>query len=155
MSKEFILYSNNHALKFIMEQPKLNQKHAKWVEYILSFNFVLKHINGQSSKVAAALSRKSMLIQESQIQILGFDFLKELYENDVDFKEAFEACKNYVLFGRIQWLDYFLQEGLLFKENQLCIPICSMRENLIREKHSGGLTGHFGAGKSFEKLSHF
>jgi hypothetical protein len=42
MSKEFILYSDNHALQYIMQQPKLSQKHAKWVEYLQGFNFVLK-----------------------------------------------------------------------------------------------------------------
>ena len=78
------------------------------MEYLKSFNFVLKHIGGQSNKVADALSRKSMLIQESQIQVVGFDFLKELYEKGVDFKEAFEACKNHVLLNRSKWLDYFL-----------------------------------------------
>ena len=31
MPKEFILYSDNHALQFINNQPKLNQRHAKWV----------------------------------------------------------------------------------------------------------------------------
>ena len=96
-----------------------------------------------------------MLILESQIQVLGFDFLKELYENDVDFKEAFEACKNHVLLDRSKWLEYFLQEGLLFKRNQLYIPNCSMREKLIKEKHSGGLSGYFCADKTFEHLSHF
>jgi hypothetical protein len=48
-----------------------------------------------------------------------------------------------------QWLDYMLQEGLLFKNNKLCIPKCSMRENLIKEKHIGGLLGHFGQDKNF------
>ena len=33
MPKEFILYSDNHALQFINIQPKLNQRHAKWVEF--------------------------------------------------------------------------------------------------------------------------
>ena len=70
------------------------------------FQLVLKHISGQSNKVVDALSRKSMLIQESQIRVLGFDFLKELYEKDVDFKEAFETCKNLVLLDRSKWLDY-------------------------------------------------
>ena len=30
-----------------------------------------------------------------------------------------------------------------------------MRENLIKEKHSGGLVGHFGTNKTYEQLSHF
>jgi hypothetical protein len=41
----------------------------------------------------------------------------------------------------------------LFRGNQLCIPNCSMRENLLKEKHSGGLAGHFGHDKTFAKLS--
>ena len=31
MTREFVLYSNNHALQFINIQPKLNKRHAKWV----------------------------------------------------------------------------------------------------------------------------
>ena len=30
-----------------------------------------------------------------------------------------------------------------------------MRENLIQEKHNGGLAGHFGVEKTLEQLSHF
>ena len=116
---------------------------------------MLKHITGQSNKVAYALSRKSILVQESQIQVLGFDFLKELDEKDLGFKEAFEACRNPVLLDRSKWRDYFLQEGLLFKRNQLCIPNCSMKENLIKEKHNGGLGEHFGAYKTYEQLNRF
>lgn len=56
---------------------------------------------------------------------------------------------------RNEWLDYLLQDGLLFKRNQLCIPHCSMRENLIKEKHSGGLVGHFGMDKTYEQLNIF
>ena len=83
-----------------MQHSKLNQRHVKCVEYLQGFNFVLKHINGQSNKVADALSRGNIVLQESQIQVLCFDFLKELYEKDLDFKEAFEACRNHVLLDR-------------------------------------------------------
>jgi hypothetical protein len=46
-----------------------------------------------------------------------------------------------------------IQDGLLFRGNQLCIPKCSTRENLLKEKHSGGLVGHFGHDKTFSKMN--
>ena len=45
-------------------------------------------------------------------------------------------------------LDYLIQDGMLFKGSQLCILRSSMRENLIKEKHSGGMVGHFGQDKT-------
>jgi len=79
--------------------------------------------------------------------------LKNMYRDDQDFKEAYEATKNLVLRDKIPWIEYMIQEGFLFRGNQLCIPKCSMRENLLKEKHSGGLAGHFGHEKKFVKLN--
>ena len=41
----------------------------------------------------------------------------------------------------------------MFKGNKLCIPKCSMRDNLLKEKHSGGLAGHFGHEKTFAQMN--
>jgi hypothetical protein len=60
--KEFVLYSDNHALQFVTQQEKLNQKHANWVEYMQNFTFVIKHISRTANKVVDALSRKCLLI---------------------------------------------------------------------------------------------
>ena len=62
MDKEFVLFSDNYALQYIMQQHKLNHKHAKWEELLQSFTFVLKHISGQENKVANALSRRSLIM---------------------------------------------------------------------------------------------
>ena len=94
-------------------------------------------------------------MQENQVQVTVFDSMKELYGDDADFKEAFEACENPAIRDKTPWLEYTIQDGLLFKGNQLCIPKCSMRKNLIKEKHSGGLSGHFGHDKTMEQLKHF
>ena len=85
--------------------------------------------------------------------MLGFDDVRDMYADDPDFKEAYEASENPVLRDSNKWAEYMIQEGLLFKYNQLRIPNYSMRENLLKEKHSGGLAGHFGHEKTFEKLS--
>ena len=111
---------------------------------------MLKHISGQANKVADALSRRALLLQESTIQVLVFEHLKYLYQIDTDFNEAYQACQDPLVRDNSPWLDYNLQGKLLFKGGQLCIPDCSMRENLIPEKHSGGLAGNFGIEKTLE-----
>jgi hypothetical protein len=147
--KEFFLYSDNQALQFITRQEKLNQRHDKWVEFIHNFTFVVKHIARTANKVADAFSKRILIVQEFQVETLGFEHLKEMYREDPDFKEAYEACKNHLMGDKSPWIQYLIQDGLLFKGIQLCIPICSVRDNLLKEKHGGGLDGHFGHDKTF------
>lgn len=144
LPKELIVYTNNNALQFINRQHKLNQRHAKWVEYLQIFNSVLKHKSGQMNKIGDALSRKNLLLCEIQANNVGFESLKELYAKDVDFKEAFEACNDLIAKNREPWVDFMIQEGFLFKGNKLCIPKGSMRDNLLKENYCGSLAGHFG-----------
>jgi hypothetical protein len=118
-----------------------------------NFTFVIKHIYGNDNKVSHALSKRILILQEFQVKTLGFDHLKEMYLSDPDFGEAYEACVNLVLRYRSQWEKYLIQDGLLFKGCQLCIPRCSMRENLLKEKHNKSLAGHFGHGKTFSQLN--
>jgi hypothetical protein len=106
--KEFVLYSDNHALQFMTQQEKLNQKHAKWVEFMPNFTFVTKHISGTANKVADALSKKCLLMQEFRVKSLGFDNFKEMYRDDPDFKEAYEVSENPVLRDRSQWTEYMI-----------------------------------------------
>jgi hypothetical protein len=61
---EFVLYSDNQALQFTTRQEKLNQRHAKWVEFMHNFTFVIKHIAGNANKVADALRRRCLILQE-------------------------------------------------------------------------------------------
>jgi len=73
--------------------------------------------------------------------------VKELYETDESFRQAYSYAKNPVSNSGDLFGDYFLQDGYLFKRKQLCIPDSPMRENIIKELHSGGLGGHFGKDK--------
>lgn len=38
---EFILYSDHEALKYVQGQQKLNPCHAKWVEFLQAYSFVI------------------------------------------------------------------------------------------------------------------
>ncbi|GKC94625.1 putative CCCH-type zinc finger family protein, partial [Tanacetum coccineum] len=150
VSKEFILYSDHEALKYINGQHKLKPRHAKWVEFLQAYSFSIRHKAGALNKVADALSRKQALLSTMQVQIVGFEIFKELYGDDPDFIVIWKKCQDQ------PYQRFVLQDGFVFKENRLCIPKCSLRESIIMEGHAGGLAGHFGVDKAVTWLSeHF
>nr|XP_028965045.1 uncharacterized protein LOC114827423 [Malus domestica] len=77
LSKEFILYSNHEALKFINGQHKLNQRHARWVEFLQAYTFHIKHKSGKHNQVADALSRRHSCLNIMQMKVRGFEKLHE------------------------------------------------------------------------------
>jgi hypothetical protein len=99
--KELVLYSENQDLQFITRQEKLNQRHANWIEFMKNFTFVIKHISRNANKVVDALCRRCLILQEFQVNTLGFEHLKEMYSGDPDFKEAYKACAHLVLREKI------------------------------------------------------
>jgi hypothetical protein len=55
--KEFVIHSNHESLKYLHSQNNLNRRHAKWVEFIESFPYVIKHKKEKDNVIADALSR--------------------------------------------------------------------------------------------------
>ena len=149
--KEFVILSDHEALKYLKGQAKLNRRHAKWVEFIETFPYIVKYKKGKDNVVADALSRKSVLLNQLEVKVLGLESLKEMYKNDPKFSEPYNHCKD----GK-GWEKYHIHEGFLFRANKLCVPNSSVRLLLMQESHGGGLTGHFGQKKTYELLGdHF
>ena len=94
----------------------MNQRHIKWVEYLHNFTFFIKHKSGVTNRVNDALTRRHFLLTEMKVEVLGFDEMKELYDADPDFSEAWRECRASNLIDHIIKYDkYFIQEGMLFK----------------------------------------
>ena len=68
LPKEFVVYTNNHALSFLNRQEKLNHMHVKWMEYIQAYSFTIKHKKGVANKVAYAISRRNLTIQDVRLE---------------------------------------------------------------------------------------
>ncbi|KAJ9543245.1 hypothetical protein OSB04_022952 [Centaurea solstitialis] len=150
---EFVLYSDHQALRFINGQHKLNPRHAKWVEYLQDFSFVIRHKAGTSNTVADALSRRRALLTSLQVQVEGFEVFRGLYPDDPDFSEVWKLCHTP---SKVPGKNYSIHDGFLFKNHQLCVPKCSLRDAIILESHQGGLAGHFGRDKTVKLVQeHF
>ncbi|WVZ98177.1 hypothetical protein U9M48_043646 [Paspalum notatum var. saurae] len=66
--KEFVIHSDHEALKYLKGQAKLNRRHAKWVEFIETFPYIVKYKKGKDNVVADALSRKIVLLNQLEVK---------------------------------------------------------------------------------------
>jgi len=149
--KEFIIHSDHEALKYLKAQSNLHRRLAKWVAFIESFPYIIKHKKGKDNVVADALSRKNMLLTQLDVKIPGLESLCDLYATDPDFAEPYRLCML-----KHAWDKFYIHDRFLFRANKLCVPESSVRLLLLQESHEGGLMGHFGREKTLLMLAdHF
>jgi hypothetical protein len=70
--KEFVIHSDHEALKYLKGQAKLNRRHAKWVEFIETFPYIVKYKKGKDNVVADALSRRNVLLNQLEVKVSAF-----------------------------------------------------------------------------------
>jgi hypothetical protein len=146
--KEFFIHSDHESLKHIRGQAKLNKRHAKWVEFIETFPYIIKHKKGKDNVIADALSRCYTMLSQLDHNFFGLESIKELYATDFDFKDAYENYRE----GRT-WNKYVLHDSLLYRANKFCVPASSIHLLLLQEVHGGGLMGHFRVKKTKDVLA--
>ena len=68
MGRRFELRTNHCGLKYLFNQPTLNARQTRWLEFLCEFDFEIKHIKGKENKVADAFSRK---VYEMHVEALS------------------------------------------------------------------------------------
>ena len=58
MGKKFELREDHYGLKYVFDQPTLNARKTRWLEFLCEFDFEIKHIKGKENKVVDTLSGK-------------------------------------------------------------------------------------------------
>ncbi|RDX86566.1 hypothetical protein CR513_32090, partial [Mucuna pruriens] len=137
LPKEFVIHIDHKSLKHLKDQSKLSKTHAKLIKFLEEFPYVIKYKQGNMNIVADALSKRYALIAILETKFLGLECLKKLYENDIDFGEAYAL---------------FVHRPMM----RLCVPRSSIRDFLVKEAHEGGLMDHLNELKTYEILfEHF
>ena len=81
---------DHHSLKYLMTQPNLSKRQARWLEMLAEFGFEAVHRLGKSNVVANALSKLNAMqcgaaSAEHHREDL-FKGLEQAYENDKETK---------------------------------------------------------------------
>ena len=74
------------------------------------------------------LSRRYILLTTMDAKLLSFKHIKELYAQDHDFSNVYNACET------TAFEKFYKHDGYLFHLKQLCMPKCSWHLLLIKEK---------------------
>ena len=60
MGRRFEPRTDHCGLKYLFDQPTLNARQARWLEFLCEFDFEIKHIKEKENKVVDALNIKCM-----------------------------------------------------------------------------------------------
>ena len=64
MGRKFLLKTENMSLNYLFDQPDLNARQARLLDFLSEYHFKLNHIKGKENKVANALSCRTHMIYE-------------------------------------------------------------------------------------------
>ena len=70
--KEFMIDTDHESLKHLKDQGKLKKRHARWMEFIETFPYVIRYKKGKENVVADALCRRYVLLTSMSAKMLGF-----------------------------------------------------------------------------------
>ena len=78
MGRKFLLKTNNMSLKYLFDQPNMNARQTRWLDFLSEYHFELKHIKGKENKVADALSRRNHMIYEVTLSQIDADLHEKI-----------------------------------------------------------------------------
>ena len=106
MGRKFILKTDNMSLKYLFEQPDVNARKARWLDFLSEYHFELKHIKGKENKVYDALSRQNHIRYEVTLS-----------QTDVDLHERIRVANRVDPFY-VEILNKVQEDRLFQQQNE-------------------------------------
>jgi hypothetical protein len=151
MGKKFELRTDHIGLKYLFEQPTLNARKTRWLEFLSEYDFDIKHIKGKENKVVDALSRRVHLMHATVVSMHQSDLKRRILDVVVTDQHYLQVKEN-LQQGDVQQKikEYEIKEdGLLMHKNRIYVPSSGELRNLVlKEMHDVPYVGHLGYQKT-------
>jgi hypothetical protein len=89
MGKRFKLRTDHNGMKCLFDQPTLNSRHNRWLEFLSGYDFDIKHIKEKENKVVDALNRRVHELHATTISMYQSDLKDRILEagkSDLQYK---------------------------------------------------------------------
>ena len=84
--KKFELRTYHIGLKYLFEQPTLNARKTRWLEFLCEYEFDIKHIKGKENKVADVLSRRVHIMHATTVSMHQSDLKNIILDGLVTYQ---------------------------------------------------------------------
>jgi hypothetical protein len=90
MGNRFELRTDHNGMKYLFDQPTLNARKSRWLEFLCEYDFDIKHIKGKEDKVDDALSRRVHELHATTISMYQPDLkgrISDIEKGDTQYME--------------------------------------------------------------------
>lgn len=153
LGRKFQVHTDQHSIKFLLEQREVNMEYQRWLTRLLGFDFEIFYKPGSENKAADGLSRcmsvSSLLMALTVPKVLQWeDLLKELAE-DATIQKVIAQLES----GSLESKKLKVIDGRLWSRQRLIIPPTSKFVDVIlHECHNSQMGGHSGVEKTLKRI---
>jgi hypothetical protein len=151
LGRKFLIQTDQHRLKYLLEQHITTREQQKWVSKLLRYKYEIVYKPGKKNLAADALSRMTgspclttLYVPQTQVwnnikeEAISYPYMQKIG------KVATENPNN----------PYTWRYGLLHYKNRVVIPPNSdIIQQLLREFHDSHLGGHSGVLRTYKQLA--
>ena len=147
MGRSFELRTDHNGLKYLFDQPTLNARQSRWLEFLCEYDFDIKHIKGKENKVADALSRRMHELHATTISMYRTDIKGRILEAtnaDLQYMELVAKLQQGEMLQKVE--NYKLEiDGILMYKNIIYVPnVQDLKLTILHEMHNVPYAGHPG-----------
>jgi hypothetical protein len=95
MGMRFELRTYHNGLEYLFDQPTLNSRKSRWLEFLCEYDFDSKHIKGKEKKVVDALSRRVHELHAMAISMYQTDIKGRILEAANAYLQYMELVQSY------------------------------------------------------------
>jgi hypothetical protein len=145
MGKRFELRIDQNGLKYLFDQPNLNARQIRWLEFLREYNFDINHIKGKENKVADALNRRVHELHAIAINMYQTNVKRKILEAaniDLQYKELVAMLQQGKTPHEIDIYKLGV-DGILLHKNIIFIPnVQDLKRIILHEMHNAPYARH-------------
>ena len=148
MGKRFELRIEHNGLKYLFDQPNLNARQSRWLEFLSEYDFDIKHIKGKENKVVDALSRRVHELHATTISMYQTDIKRKILEvanADLQYRELLQQGK---MPQKVDNYNLGIDGILLYKNKKFLPNVQCLKQMILQEMHNVSYEGHPGYQKT-------